>query len=330
VRPTRAVLLERADFIQRQWGLPADKWVRVFKPVTSMTTQCTPQPAPHSKKATIPDPWTGAGWSSGCMSDGVISDEQATRTVARCAQAESVQHPLVRLASVSMRRASDNKPLDIEMLTQWLAARVGMDYLRIDPLKVDVGKVADAMGAVYAERHRILPWWSMPVKSRLPLRSPLSPIGWRKWSASRAAGVRRVLASPQEIHRLYGRVLCTGQVGPNAANKSGANNGASFEQLVELGKSNKQLDANDQSVVQVVDWLWQYAFDQRASDIHLEPRREQGVIRFRIDGVLAPGVPDAHGRAQRHDGAHQTAGAHGRDREAPPAGRPHQDPQPGR
>ena len=52
------------------------------------------------------------------------------------------------------------------------------------------------------------------------------------------------------------------------------------------GKSNKQLDANDQHVVQVVDWLWQYAFDQRASDIHLEPRREQGVIRFRIDGVL--------------------------------------------
>jgi general secretion pathway protein E len=41
-------------------------------------------------------------------------------------------------------------------------------------------------------------------------------------------------------------------------------------------------------VVQVVDWLWQYAFDQRASDIHLEPRREQGVIRFRIDGVLHP------------------------------------------
>ncbi|MEB2632057.1 ATPase, T2SS/T4P/T4SS family, partial [Peribacillus frigoritolerans] len=61
---------------------------------------------------------------------------------------------------------------------------------------------------------------------------------------------------------------------------------ASFEQLVELGKSNKQLDANDQGVVQVVDWLWQYAFDQRASDIHLEPRREMGVIRFRIDGVL--------------------------------------------
>jgi general secretion pathway protein E len=74
---------------------------------------------------------------------------------------------------------------------------------------------------------------------------------------------------------------------------------ANFEQLVELGKSTKQLDANDSGVVQVVDWLWQYAFDQRASDIHLEPRRERSVIRFRIDGVmhtvyqLPPGVMSA-------------------------------------
>ena len=73
-----------------------------------------------------------------------------------------------------------------------------------------------------------------------------------------------------------------------ASSPSGSSGSASFEQLVELGKSNKQLDANDQGVVQVVDWLWQYAFDQRASDIHLEPRREQGVIRFRIDGMLHP------------------------------------------
>jgi general secretion pathway protein E len=72
-----------------------------------------------------------------------------------------------------------------------------------------------------------------------------------------------------------------------SASKSGeVSPAASFEQLVELGQRNQQLDANDQGVVQVVDWLWQYAFDQRASDIHLEPRRDLGIIRFRIDGVL--------------------------------------------
>src|SRR5512141_2919267 len=58
-----------------------------------------------------------------------------------------------------------------------------------------------------------------------------------------------------------------------------------FEQLVELGRHGN-LDANDAHVVHIVDWLWQYAFEQRASDIHIEPRRDVGLVRFRIDGVL--------------------------------------------
>jgi general secretion pathway protein E len=217
--------------------------------------------------------------------DKVISEEQATRTIARCAQAESVQHPLVRLASVSMRRVSDNKPLDIEMLTQWLAARVGMDYLRIDPLKVDVSRVADAMGAVYAERHRILPVVVNASEITVATSEPFIVDWVAEVERQSRRSVRRVLASPQEVHRYTAEFYALAK-SVKAANKAGVNNTASFEQLVELGKSNKQLDANDQSVVQVVDWLWQYAFDQRASDIHLEPRREQGVIRFRIDGVL--------------------------------------------
>jgi general secretion pathway protein E len=89
--------------------------------------------------------------------DGVISPEEARRTVARCSQAESMQHPLVRLAAVAVTRASDGKPLDIESLTQYLAQRCGLDYLRIDPLKVEVAKVADTMSAGYAERHKVLP-----------------------------------------------------------------------------------------------------------------------------------------------------------------------------
>jgi general secretion pathway protein E len=58
-----------------------------------------------------------------------------------------------------------------------------------------------------------------------------------------------------------------------------------FEQLVQLGTSGK-LDANDQHIVRLVDWLLQYAFDEGASDIHVEPRRDVANVRFRIDGVL--------------------------------------------
>jgi len=221
-------------------------------------------------------------------SDGVISAEEAQRIIARCAQAESAQHPLVRLASVSVHRASDGKPMDIEQLTAWLAERVGLDYLRIDPLKVDVGKVADTMSAAYAGRHNILPVQVTPSEVVVATAEPFVTDWVAEVGRQSRRVVRRVLANPQEIQRFTAEFFALAK-SVRAANKAGGGSGsASFEQLVELGKSNKQLDANDQSVVQVVDWLWQYAFDQRASDIHLEPRREQGVIRFRIDGVLHP------------------------------------------
>jgi len=220
--------------------------------------------------------------------DGVISQEEARRTIARCSQAESAQHPLVRLAAVSMTRAADGKPLDVEALTQYLATRAQLDYLRIDPLKVDVAKVADTMSAGYAERHRVLPVQVTGSEVVVATAEPFVTDWVDEVERQSRRTVRRVVANPQEILRYTAEFFALAK-SVRAAQRAGGNAGAaSFEQLVELGKSNKQLDANDQGVVQVVDWLWQYAFDQRASDIHLEPRREQGVIRFRIDGVLHP------------------------------------------
>jgi len=219
--------------------------------------------------------------------DGTITAQEAQRIHTRCAQAESVQHPLLRLASVAVRRAVDDRPMDLELLTQWLAGHVKLAYLRIDPLKVDVGKVADTMSPAYAERHKILPVQVTTHEIVVATAEPylMDWVGEVERQSRRS--VRRVVANPQDIHRYTVEFFALAK-SVRAAAKAGSNAGSSFEQLVELGKTNKQLDANDQSVVQVVDWLWQYAFDQRASDIHLEPRREQGVIRFRIDGVLHP------------------------------------------
>ena len=218
--------------------------------------------------------------------DGIISPAEAARTIARCSQVQSAQPPLIRLASVSMTRVADGKPLDIETMAQWLAGRANLNYLRIDPLKVDVGKVADAMSAVYAERHKVLPVQVTPTEVVVATSEPFITdwVGEVERQAKRS--VRLVVANPLDITKYTAEFFALAK-SVKAAIKSGGNSGgASFEQLVELNKTNKQLDANDQGVVQVVDWLWQYAFDQRASDIHLEPRREQGVIRFRIDGML--------------------------------------------
>ena len=220
--------------------------------------------------------------------DAVITAEEALRITTRCAQAESRQHPLVRLASVAVRRASDARPLDIEALTQWLAQRAGLDYLRIDPLKVDVAKVADAMSAAYAERHHILPIQVTAAEVVVATAEPYVTDWVAELERQMRRPVRRVLASPLEIQRYVAEFFALAK-SVRTAQKAGTPSGvANFEQLVEMGRAQKPLDANDQSVVRVVDWLWQYAFDQRASDIHLEPRREQGVIRFRIDGVLHP------------------------------------------
>ncbi len=222
------------------------------------------------------------------QADGVIAPEEAQRTIARCSQAESSQHPLVRLANVAMARAADGRALDLEALTEYLAQRSGLAYLRIDPLKVDVGRVADTMSASYAERHKVLPVQVGPKEVVIATAEPFVDDWVAEVERQARRTVRRVVANPQDIQRYTAEFFALAK-SVRAAQKAGGSAGASsFEQLVELGKSNKQLDANDQGVIRVVDWLWQYAFDQRASDIHLEPRREQGVIRFRIDGVLHP------------------------------------------
>ncbi len=238
-------------------------------------------------KALAPDALDWRALVAWLHADGVINEAEVKRLHARCANAESTQHPLLRLASVTVRRARDDKPMDIEALTQWLAAHLQMDYVRIDPLKVDVGRVADAMTAAYAERHKILPLQLGAHEIVVATSEPLLTDWVGELERQSKRTVRRVLASPQDIKRYTVEFFALAK-SVRAAAKAGSATSSSFEQLVELGRSNRPLDANDQSVVQVVDWLWQYAYDQRASDIHLEPRREQGVIRFRIDGVLHP------------------------------------------
>ena len=99
--------------------------------------------------------------------------------------------------------------------------------------------------------------------------------------------IRRVMANPVDVARYLVEFYNLARSVKKAAQLGGpSGNLSSFEQLVELGRTNRQFDANDQHIVNIVDWLWQYAFEQRASDIHIEPRRELGIVRFRIDGVL--------------------------------------------
>ncbi|MBK6615796.1 GspE/PulE family protein [Ottowia sp.] len=250
------------------------------------------------KRATRPAPLAPAAGYAGLVQwrhlvewmreDGVITADEAERTIARCAQAESAQPALVRLAAVGVARASDGAAMGAEELTKFLARRAGLGYLRIDPLKVDVGKVADSMSTSYAERHKVLPVQVSASEVVVATSEPFDDDWVAEVERQSRRRVRRVVANPADIKRYTAEFFALARSVRAAQKSGGASGAASFEQLVELGRAGRQLDANDQGVIQVVDWLWQYAFGQRASDIHLEPRRDQGVIRFRIDGVLHP------------------------------------------
>jgi general secretion pathway protein E len=193
-------------------------------------------------------------------------------------------HPLCVVAEQKWKKGA--ALLTLEVLAEWLARRVGLEYLHIDPLKIDFAAVTEVMSSAYATRFRILP---VAINATEALIATAEP-NIREWEPELARiirrQVRRVIANPLDIER-YQVEFYNLAKSIKGANKNAAVSGLSnFEQLVELGKTDKQIDANDAHVVRVVDWLWQYAFEQRASDIHIEPRRDQGIVRFRIDGVL--------------------------------------------
>ena len=198
-------------------------------------------------------------------------------------------HPLAVIAEQRWKMpAEPHRTLDLDTLTEWLARRSDLDYYHIDPLKINFAAVTEVMSNAYATRFRILPVEVKPQEVVVATAEPFQ----RAWEAELEPilrkRIRRVIANPEDIARyqveFYNLAKSVkGALGRGDVATSGISN---FEQLVELGKTKGNLDANDQHVVLIVDWLWQYAFEQRASDIHVEPRRDMGIVRFRIDGVL--------------------------------------------
>jgi general secretion pathway protein E len=198
-------------------------------------------------------------------------------------------HPLVAVAQCKLISCQPlHRMMTLDLLSEWLAGKVGLPFARIDPLRIDFTKVADVMSASYAAKFHILP---LELTSEALVVATADPFQV-DWESEIAKISRRkislVIANPLDIAQ-YTAQFFTLAKSIRDANKSNTQDMAlrnNFEQLVEMGKANKQFDANDQHIVNIVDWLWGYAFEQRASDIHLEPKRDVAVIRFRIDGVL--------------------------------------------
>ncbi|MGB8076728.1 MAG: GspE/PulE family protein [Gallionella sp.] len=218
--------------------------------------------------------------------DGMVSPADAER-LAKNRKADS-SHPLEAIGGQNWRNLSPpGKQLSAEFLTEWLAARVAMPYLHIDPLKLNFSGVGNIVSKSYAERLKIMPVKVSEGEVTIATSEPFITDWITDLERILNLKIRLVLVNPLEINRYLPEIYNLAK-SVQLANKSKSGQPVgvqNFEQLVELGK-NKNLDANEHHVVTLVDWLFKYAFEQRASDIHLEPRREIGLIRFRIDGVL--------------------------------------------
>ncbi|MEH6635982.1 MAG: GspE/PulE family protein [Halioglobus sp.] len=219
-------------------------------------------------------------------SDGRLSDAQ----LSGIAQSSVVKvHPLVFLAEQKLTDAAvPGTTLEMDVLLAWLGGKVDQGVYQIDPLKINVSAVAEVMSRAFAERHRIL---AVEVSDAEVVIASAEPY-IRSWESNLEhvlrKPIRRVLADPRAIARHTAEFYTmAGSVrGARGSDRSeNAPGVGNLEQMLELG-SMKEPDANDQHIVNIVDWLLQYAFEQRASDIHIEPRRDVGNVRFRIDGVM--------------------------------------------
>ena len=221
--------------------------------------------------------------------EGFVSQRQAEDIlIAPRTKKELTQHPLEIIAE--REYDNRNKPghkLDLDTLTLWLCEKSRQPHLRIDPLKINVNAVTEVMSYAFAQRHNIL---AVDVTDDEVVIASGQPFMYQ-WEGMltqtlRGRRIRRVVTNPADLSR-YMLEFYTMARAVSKAEDAGleVSSIANFEQLLELGQL-KSPEANDAHVVNIVDWLLQYAFDQRASDIHIEPRRDMGLIRFRIDGVL--------------------------------------------
>jgi general secretion pathway protein E len=229
-----------------------------------------------------------------CLLDGLLRDQRISEQDQlrvlnhRRSKEEALTHPLLYLAQQNLPDPSrQDKPMDIEQLLAWLSEQSLQPLFNLDPLKINVPAITDVMSFEYAQRHNILAVDVSVDQVTIASSEPYISNWQSNLEHVLRRPIKRVLINPVDLKRYSVEFysLAKSVRGATGGNNNTAGAVGNFEQLLELGDM-KDPDANDQHIVNIVDWILQYAFDQRASDIHIEPRREMTTLRFRIDGVL--------------------------------------------
>ncbi len=222
----------------------------------------------------------------------LIEDGRVDRDAARDAEmqlrslSQTQQHPLTQIASYELEDQSrPGKAMTSLVLAEWLSNQSGLPLYHIDPLKIDAHSITEVMSFEFAQRQGVLP---VEVNDQEIIVATCEPYvtGWEDTIEQIThKTITRVVAPANDIQRYSVEFFTLAKSVRGAKDIGKGSAVGNFEQLFELGDM-KSPDVNDEGIVSIVDWILQYAYDQRASDIHVEPRREQVFVRFRIDGVL--------------------------------------------
>jgi general secretion pathway protein E len=171
-------------------------------------------------------------------------------------------------------------------IAQALAADAKLDYVRIDSLSLDADLIESRMSRPFARRHRMIPLEMTNGKLRVACANPFDLEAIDSFRRIAEREIELVVASEPDILKaitdFYGLRHSVKRAERDLTTGIDLGN---LEQLVRM-KSETEIESSDQHVVNAVEFMFQHAFESRASDIHIEPKRGQSLIRFRIDGVL--------------------------------------------
>ncbi len=205
----------------------------------------------------------------------------------RPASGEHGVHPAEVIARMKVPVLGDpSNQIGERLVMHMLAQKTGVPFVDLDPLKLDAKLAPQVLSRPFARRHGALVIAADDKSVTLAVGDPFD----HRLTDDVVTLVRRapklVLAQPSEIQRLITDFYGFRGAVAEAAKQVGVSvDIGNLERYVRL-KRVEEIEATDSHVVNAVEYLMHYALDQRASDVHIEPRREHSVVRMRIDGVL--------------------------------------------
>ncbi|HTJ82006.1 MAG TPA: GspE/PulE family protein, partial [Polyangiaceae bacterium] len=183
-------------------------------------------------------------------------------------------------------RGDDDRPIREDVVTETWARLAGVPYLKLDPLKLDPDLAVRTVSKPFAKKHGYLAIAEQGSRLTIATHDPFDAIAHETVERVTQKKIELVVASKSDIDRLITEFYGFRQSVQRAEKQIAVGiDLGNLEQLVKM-KSEQEIEASDEHVVHAVDYLFRYALGQRASDIHLEPKRSRALIRFRIDGAL--------------------------------------------